>query len=118
MERKQNIEEQIDSILGSAKKIQQVDVPFGFVDKAVQKLRKQQEVETSAWPAILKIAAVVILVIVNSYTVSYIINSPSQETQEVIAPESDNINALVTEYQASDFNEDILTSNITKHEQP
>ncbi|HTB07178.1 MAG TPA: hypothetical protein VK806_09520 [Bacteroidia bacterium] len=118
MERKQGIEDQIDSVLASARKINSVDAPSGFTERAMQRLNALNGIEFSIWPALLKIAAVVVLVVVNSYTAVYIINGPSQEQQEVIAPESDNINDLVTEYQASDFNEDILTPNNIEHEQP
>jgi hypothetical protein len=116
MERKHGIEEQIDSILESAKKVQPVEVPFGFADRAMQRLREQKQEVTSIWPAILKIAAVIILVVVNSYTVNYIINSPSQQPQEVSAPAS--VNDLVSDYQVSDINDDILTPNTIEHEQP
>ena len=118
MERKQGIEEQIDSVLGSAKQVKPVDTPFGFTDRAMQRIREQENKDSAVLPAFLKIAAILILAIVNSYTIVRIVNSPPQQTQEISVSAPANVNDLVSEYQANDFNEDILISNTVEHEQP
>ena len=113
METKPNIEKQIDSVLESAKNIQPVDVPVGFTDRTMQRLTEEKKKNSSLYPALLRIAAIFILALVNIYTIDRIVNSPPQ--QQVSAPAG--VNDLVSDYQVNDGTE-ITFEKTTSNEQP
>ena len=114
MERKPGIEEQIDSVIGSAKKVNPVDVPVGFTDRAIQRLQEQRGKDASIMPALLKIAAILIIAVVNVYTIERIVNNPAQQAQEISAPAT--VNDLVSDYQVNDMNDELITPNTVQHE--
>ena len=110
MERKHDIENLVSEALNSAKKINQVEVPAFFTDKTMNRIKAEKEHDYSFSPAgLLKIAAVLVLVIMNIYTIRYILNSSKQETS-VTATVSD----LVNEYQPGDNSELTFDETINK----
>lgn len=106
MERKHSIESRVNEALNSAKRINPVEAPAFFTDKTMNRLKAENERDYSFSSAgLLKIAAVLVLVIMNIYTIRYILNSSKQET---------SVNDLVNEYQPSDNGELTFDETINK----
>lgn len=111
MEIKPNIETRINETLDSAKKLNQVDVSPFFTEKTLGRLHTSAEEKFSfSYMGILKIAAAIILLIINIYTIRYI-----------ISPKQDNVNAttasvkdLLKEYQPNDTGDLAFDKNIDR----
>jgi hypothetical protein len=112
MQAKPDIESKIKEALESAKRIKTVDAPAFFTDKTVNRLRASAaEKQTFSYTGILKIAAVIMLLLVNVYTIRYVLNS---RQPEVIAVNNATIKDFVSEYQPSDANELTFEEKIDK----
>lgn len=116
METKQNIEDQINAALQSAKNIQQSELPYGFSDRLMNKMQAKSNVR---WmytiSPLLRIAAVFIIIIINVLTLRLALSpQPAAVAQPYVT-----IKDFVKDYQINDGNEELLTSNNTPlHEQP
>jgi len=103
MERKEEIKLQVDKILESVKGIKAVDAPAFFTEKTVSRLRaSKSERTTFSYTSLLKIAAILVLLVVNTYTIRYIL---STNQPDVATISTATVNDLVNEYQPSDANE-------------
>jgi hypothetical protein len=115
METKQNIEEQINTALESVKNIQPVELPYGFSDRVVNRIHVQHTNVRRLYvmPPLLKVAAMLILIIVNVFTLRLIVSpQPTQNPAQYVT-----IRDFVNEYQINDLaNEELLTSNTPTHE--
>jgi hypothetical protein len=99
MERRPDIESQINEALNSAKKVQPIEVPAFFTDKTVNKLRASaNEGYSFSAAGLLKIAAILVLVCVNVYTIKYVLSGSKQDAAAGAATVRD----LVNEYQPND----------------
>jgi hypothetical protein len=99
METGPNIEDQINEALNSVKKVQPVEAPAFFTDKTVNRLKASAKEGYSFSPAgLLKIAAVIILVCVNAYTIKYVLSGSKQDAS-VANP---TVKDIVNEYQPND----------------
>src|SRR5579872_6174944 len=108
MDTKPNIESKINETLNSAKKVNPVEAPAFFTDKTVSKLRASVKQEQSySYMGLLKIAAIVVLLIANAFTVKYIL-SPKQDT----ATNQVTVKDLVNEYQPNDADEVTFEENL------
>ena len=109
MERRPDIESQIDEALNSAKKIQPVEVPAFFTDKTVNKLRASaNEGYSFSVAGLLKIAAILVLVCVNIYTIKYVLSGSKQDSSQV----TPTVRDIVNEYQPNDTIELTIETNI------
>jgi hypothetical protein len=99
MERRPNIEDQINEALNSVKKIQPVEAPAFFTDKTVNRLKASAN-EKYAFSAsgLLKIAAVIVLVCVNVYTIKYVLTGSKPDA----AASAPTVRDMVNEYQPND----------------
>lgn len=110
MEQKPGIERKVNETLNSAKSIKPVEVPAFFTEKTVSKLRASIKEESSfSYTGLLKIAAIVMLLIANAYTINYILN-PKQESAANMVTVKD----LVNEYQTGDATEVTVEENLNK----
>jgi hypothetical protein len=110
MDTKPVIEFKINETLNSAKKVNSVDVPAFFTEKTVNKLRASVKQEQSySYKGLLKIAAIVVLLIANTYTVKYIL-SPKQDT----TTNQFTVKDLVNEYQPNDADDITFEENLNK----
>jgi hypothetical protein len=99
MERRPDIETQINEALNSAKKVQPVEMPAFFTDKTVNRLKASANERYTFSPAVLlKIAAVIVLVCVNVYTIKYVLSGTKQDA----AIGTPTVRDLVNEYQPND----------------
>jgi hypothetical protein len=111
MEPKPGIESKVNETLNSAKGINFVDVPAFFTEKTVNKLRTSIKEENSfSYSGLLKIAAILVLLIINTYTIKYILN-PQQES---VATSTATVNDLVNDYQPNDMSEVSFEENLNK----
>ena len=116
MERKQEIEDQISAALQSAKNMEQAELPFGFSDKVLNKMRSKSRVRIMYnFSPYLRVAAVFVIIIVNVFTLRLFIESqPKQSPAQYVT-----IKDFVNDYQLSDGNEELITTNkVPGHEQP
>jgi len=110
MEQKPGIESKIHEVLNSVKSIKPVDVPIRFIDKTVNRLSDSVNEENRfSYGALLKIAAIVILLIANAYTIKFILN-PKPESPNVTVTVKD----VVNEYQSADASELTFEENLSK----
>ncbi len=117
MESKPDIEEQVNAALQSARKIQPVELPFGFSDRIVNKLHTRHTNNVRSLytlSPVWRIAAMFVLIIVNLYTLKLALSAQPQQSPSQYA----TIKDFVKEYQIYDNNEEILTTNTPTHEQP
>jgi hypothetical protein len=99
MERRPDIESQINETLNSAKKIKHVEAPAFFTDKTVNRLKAFANERYTFSPAVLlRIAAVLILVCINVYTIKYVLSGTKQDA----AIGTPTVRDLVNEYQPND----------------
>jgi hypothetical protein len=117
MERKPDIEDQINAAINSAKSIQSADLPFGFSDKVVHKLHLQHGNNVRSiftFSPLLRVAAMFILVTINIFALRFALSpQPAQN-----AVQYGTIKDFVNDYQINDANDALLTSNLPEHEQP
>src|ERR1700677_3123490 len=99
MERKQDIESKVNEALNSVKKVQRIEAPAFFTDKTMQKLHASQVQNTFSYSGLFKIAAIVVLLMVNVYTIKYILNTNQESTVNTNAT---SVTDVVNEYQPSD----------------
>lgn len=111
METKPNIEARINETLDSAKKLNQVDVPAFFTERTINRLRTSgQDKYAFSYTSVLKMAAAIILLVVNIYTIRYII-SPKQEN---VATTTASVKDLLNEYQPNDAGDLAFDQNFDK----
>lgn len=111
MEANENIEREIEKVLSAGKNIKPVDLPEFYTERTMQRIASAKPGRSNTVYAMLKIAAAVILICVNAYTVSYLFESPAPQQ-----PEQTNasIDDLVNDYQVADIgNADWLNNKTT-----
>jgi hypothetical protein len=110
MKRNTQIEHQVDEALNSAKRIQEVEAPAFFTDRTMNRIKSMHSGNHSfsslAW---LKIAAIIVLAVVNLYTIAHIFGGVGQE---INPPGQATIKDLVNEYQPSDSTEVTIENKI------
>lgn len=110
METKPNIESKVNEVLNSAKKVNSVEVPSFFTDKTINKLHASvREEQSYSYIGLLKIAAMVVLLIANAFTVKYIL-SPRQEN----VTNTVTVKDLANEYQANDADDITFEENLSR----
>ena len=115
METKPNIEEQINAALESVKNIQPAELSYGFLERVVSKLKARPASNIRniyVMPPLLKVAAMLILIIVNVFALRLIVSPQSTQNPAQYV----TIRDFVNEYQINDTNEELLTSNTPTHE--
>ncbi len=114
METNNNIERDIEKVLDAAKNIKQVDLPISFTEKAMQRISSAKPTPVVSAYFLLKVAAILILVGLNVYTISRLFESPVSQTEQVKVSMDD----LVKDYQVTDVSNDWLNNKTTQNEQP
>ncbi|HSY75626.1 MAG TPA: hypothetical protein VK890_02150 [Bacteroidia bacterium] len=113
METNPNIEKDIERTMGVFKSIRIVDAPAMFTEKAMQRIGSAKQQSRFTTSVLLKIAAAIILICINAYTINYIFDTPVQQTPAVTT----TIDDLVNDYQVADMNNDWLNNKTIKNEQ-
>ncbi len=105
------MESKVDQALEGVKKINQVEAPAFFTEKTLNRLRNPKEQRYSfTGMGILKIAAIIALLIVNVYTIQYIMgNNQEQATDRTLT-----VKDLVNDYQPSDATELTFEQKLSK----
>ncbi len=114
MERKPDIEDQINATLAAAKNIPPSELPDGFSDRVMNRVSVRPVRSMYTISPLLKIAAVFIIIIINVFTLRLALSpQPVQGTPYV------TIKDFVNEYQINDANEEIVTTTYSTpaHEQ-
>lgn len=117
METRPDIEEQINRAFNSVKNTESVELPFGFADKVMNKIHANERGRVRNMYTIsplLKVAAMVVLIVVNVFTIKLALNSGSQPAQS--PAQYGTIKDFVNNYQMNDANEELLTVNTPNHE--
>ena len=103
MENKSNIESKINEVLETARKVQQVETPAFFTDKTLQRLRiAKKEEKNFSKMSLLRVAAVIVLLVINVYTIQYILSS---KQQNLASTNTTTVQDLVNDYQPNDRTE-------------
>jgi hypothetical protein len=113
METNPNIDKDIERTIGVSKNINLVDAPAMFTQKTMQRISVAKQASRFTTSALLKIAAAVILICINAYTINYIFDAPVQQTPVVTT----TIDDLVNDYQVTDMNNDWLNNKTSKNQQ-
>jgi hypothetical protein len=114
MERKTDIEDQINAALQSAKSIEPSDLPYGFSERVANRLHSQNNVRRLYNIApLLRVAAVFVIIIINVLTLRLTTDGQPKQT----ATQYVTLKDFVNEYQINDASEELLTTNIPTHEQ-
>lgn len=109
MERKPDIETKINEALKSVKNVVPVEASAFFTDKTMQKLHTVERGYSLSYIGLLKIAAVIVLLIVNVYTIQYILNTK----QDSVSSATVTVKDVVNEYQPNDGTELTFEDNPT-----
>lgn len=113
MERKQDIETRVNNTLESVRSIKPVDAPAFFTEKTVSKLRASKKSDyTFTYTGLLKIAAVIVLLIINVYTIQFILGSSKQDN--VAENTTATVKDLVNDYQPNDSSELTFEERLSK----
>ena len=114
MEMKANIEDQINAALESAKKIQPVELPYGFPDKVMNRVHAKEDNVRPMFiiSPLFKVAAIFILILINVFTLRQVLTP--QPVQNPV--QYGTIKDFVNEYQINDSNEEVVTTNTPAHE--
>lgn len=114
METKPNIEDLINKALSSVKNTEPVELPFGFSDRVMNKLHAKENNVRSLYTIspLLKAAAMVVLILVNVFTLKLALSSQPTQSPAQYATIKDFVNG----YNFNDANEDLLTVNTPAHE--
>jgi len=118
MERKMKIEEHVDVAMQSVKGMESSELPYGFSERVVGKLRLQNRNNVRSlytFSPLLKIAAVFILILINMVTLRLVMGT-QQVVQNTSQPQFITLNDFVNDYQINDTNEELITSNTPAHE--
>ena len=102
MERKTDIEFKVNEALNSVKKVQRAEAPPFFTDKTMQRLHTVNPNSAFSYSGLLKVAAIVVLLMVNVYTIKYILNTNQESTVNTNAT---SVKDVVNEYQPTDATE-------------
>jgi hypothetical protein len=108
MERNPDIETKINEALESFKKLERVEAPPFFTDKTMQKLHSANRGASFSYSGLLKIAAVVVLLAINVYTIQYILNTK----QDNVANTTVTVKDVINEYQPNDGTELTFEENL------
>jgi hypothetical protein len=101
METKPDRNLKVEKTLESAKRVQLTELPFGFEDRIINKLRgAEKQKDTVLYTTLLKVAAIVILLTVNIYTVKYFVNPNQPNTKN-----NPTISDFINDIQPNDSNE-------------
>lgn len=126
METNNNIENTIESVLNVAKNIRPVEPPLLFTDKVMYRVSMENHPYSSPKTThktlsnnfLWKVAAILVLMAVNLYTLSHILESPVEQQE----PVNVSINDLVNDYSVSDANTDLssvlMNDKTESNEQP
>ena len=114
METKNNIEREIEKVLYAAKNIKQADLPMSFAEKTMRRINSAKPAPAVSAYLLLKVAAILILVGLNVYTISRLLESPVSQTEQVKVSMDD----LVKDYQVTDVSNDWLNNKTIQNEQP
>jgi len=113
METNNNIEKDIEKVFDAAKNIKQADLPMSFAEKTMQRINSAKPAPAVSAYLLLKVAAIIILVGLNVYTISRLLESPVQT--EAVKVSMDD---LVKDYQVTDVSNDWLNNKTSQNEQP
>ncbi|HTA83607.1 MAG TPA: hypothetical protein VK783_11750 [Bacteroidia bacterium] len=114
METDNNIEKDIERVLAAAKNVKPVDAPLLFTEKTMQRIGAERQASRVSTYALLKVAAVLLLIGLNVYTISRVLETPLQQPEQVKVSMDD----LVKDYQVTDVSNDWLNNKIQQNEQP
>lgn len=114
METNPNIKEQVNKALESVKNVQSIELPYDFADRVVSNLHTKENNATSLYTLspLLKVAAVVILIIVNMFTLRLALSPQAAQSPAKYVTIKDFVNG----YQINDTNEELITLNTQAHE--
>ena len=114
METKDYIEDQINRALNSVRNTEDVELPYGFSDKVINRLHSKKDNVRSLYsvPVFLKMAAMLVLIVVNAFTLKLALSS--QPTQN--PAQYGTIKDFVNGYQINDGNDVLATINSPAHE--
>ena len=110
MEKNEQIEENINAALESAKRIKSSELPPDFSDTVMSSLRSPTLVSPNY--QLLRAAAIFILIFVNIWTLRLLFDSQPKQNQATVV----SIKDFVNEYQVNDANEEVVTINKVNHE--
>jgi hypothetical protein len=114
METNNNIEQEIENVLAAAKNVKPVDTPLLFTEKTMQRIHTEKHEQGFSLYSVLKIAAVIVLVGLNVYTISRVLETPLQQSEPVKISMDD----LVNDYQVTDVSNEWLNNKTMQNEQP
>lgn len=114
METNMDTEDQINRALYSVKNTELVELPYGFADKVINKLHASKDNVRSLYaiPPLLKVAAMIVLVLVNVFTLKLAFSSQPVQSNSA---QYVTIKDFVSDYQI-DANDELVTINIPAHE--
>jgi hypothetical protein len=116
METRDNIEKEVDKALTAMKNTNAVEVPSYYVERTMQRIGLAKPEYNSGRYAVLKVAAVIILICINAYTISRLVESPAQQPE---VQTKVSIDDLVSDYQVTDISStDWLNNKTNQNEQP
>jgi len=116
METRDDIEKEVDKTLTAMKNINAVDIPSSYVEKTMQRMGSVKPAYNAGRYAVLKVAAVIILICINAYTISRLVESPAQQPE---VQTKASIDDLVSDYQVTDISStDWLNNKTNQNEQP
>ncbi len=110
MKEKSAIEEQVDRCLKSIRNSSRVETPPFFAERTMRRMREQtNRNKRLGVGAILKIAAIIVLAVVNLYTIFYISGGSKQEMN---GANSAAAKEFVKEYQPNDSTVVTIENNL------
>jgi hypothetical protein len=112
MERNPEIETKINETLNDVKKVERLEAPAFFTEKTIQRLHASKPESSFSYSGLLKIAAIIVLLMVNAYTINYIL-STNQDSTININSTAASVTDVVNDYQPNDATELAFENKIT-----
>lgn len=110
MDTKFGIDDQVNDALHGAGKVGRVESPPFFTDRTMQKIKSsEKESNRTFYGSILKIAAIIVLAMVNLYTIYYIAGNSKKESQIV---QQATLKDFINEYQPTDSTVVTIENNL------
>jgi hypothetical protein len=116
MKTKPDVEDLINKAFNSVRNTEPFELPYGFEDRVLNRLHAKKDNVRSIYSIspLLKVAAMVVLIVVNALTLKLAFSpQPNQNP-----PQYATIKDFVNDYQINDANDELATINTPAHEQP
>lgn len=109
-----DIEDLINRAFNSIKNTEPVELPYGFSDKVINRLHAKKDNVRSMYSisSLLKVAAMVVLIVVNAFTLKLAFSPQPVQNP----PQYATIKDFVNDYQINDANDELATINTPAHE--